>query len=131
MDLIIIILILLFLLYIMFTIRNYHCSCKEKYTNYGTVDMNNINTNSVYSENNTEALNRNNSDTIQCYDSEQVDAYKNTTRRHDIFVNNAFPKNSFDLRNNAQYDYGWTDNKSNREPKECIQDFRNVQFCAN
>ena len=130
MDFIIILSVLLILLFFMFNIRNYQCSCKEKYTDYNTTFMTDtrIGDNKVYDEMNTQSP-----ENITCYDSEQVDAYKNTDtdRKYDIFVNNAFPKNSFDMRNNAQYDYGWTDNKSNATPKECIQDFRNVQFCAN
>ena len=124
MDFIIILSVLLIFLFFMFHIRNYQCSCKEKYTDYNNNIMtdNRIGNNKVYDEIDN---------TVTCYDSEQVYDYKNTNRKQDIFVNNAFPKNSFDLRNNAQYDHGWTDNKSNATPKECIQDFRNVKFCVN
>ena len=124
MDIIIILFIIIIIVIVIWGMSIYTCSCNksiENYDNYNTnyskiVDMTNI-----YEEIIPDIA----------YDSEQVEVYKNTDWQQDIYVNNAFPKNSFDLRNNAQYDHGWTDNNSNAVPKECIRDFRNVKFCAN
>jgi len=47
------------------------------------------------------------------------------------YKNNAYPINSFDLKNNTKYDYGWTDNDTNKYPKPSIVGVDGVKFTYN
>ena len=47
------------------------------------------------------------------------------------YKNNAYPINSFDLKNKTKYEHGWEDNQTNKNPKPSIIGVDGVKFTYN